>query len=546
MLSNMKPQTKNAARCAAYQGRKRDRVEAADRRRTAARVRRQSKYEAPANPADDLADWCKRRLKVPAGHALQGQAMELPAFALDFLRDALRPDCHTGWLLVPRKNGKSQALAALVLAYLADGGPLRRAGFRCAIVSVTKPKAAELKKLAQDTAEASGLRGLTFPKSPAPGRIVSRWGVAEILSAKDYEGHASGFDLVLLDEPGLLPERYRAVIAGLKSSLMARRGRLIALSIVGDSPFTQEAIGLKGHEGVAVHHFSGDEGAAIDDPDQLRKANPGIESGILHLEDLVRDARLAKEIPGNESFFRSHHLNARQSPTQELICSPSDWARCVVEPAALPPREGEAWIGFDPGGSSSLSATCVMFANGRVEFAAALPSIPSLAARGSTDGCGGLYSQAEDRQELRTFAGRVTPIADFLRHVLHDLAGVEILGGGSDQYRRAEIEQVLDDPMTGVDFDWSFRRMGSGPQGANDVRAFQRFLLKQEIKTTESLLFAHGLSSATIARDGNGNPSLLRSGRGRIDLVSAAVLAAGLRAASGGESDFGVCQRAVE
>ena len=122
MLSNMKPQTKNAARCATYQGRKRDRVEAADRRRTAARVRRQSKYEAPANPADDLADWCKRRLKVPAGHALQGQAMELPAFALDFLRDALRPDCHTGWLLVPRKNGKSQALAALVLAYLADGG----------------------------------------------------------------------------------------------------------------------------------------------------------------------------------------------------------------------------------------------------------------------------------------------------------------------------------------------------------------------------------------------------------------------------------------
>ena len=118
--------------------------------------------------------------------------MELPRFALDFLRDALQLVCHTAWLLVGRKNGKSQALASLVLAYLADGGPLRRAGFRCAIVSVTKPKANELKKLAQDTAEASGLRGLTFPRSPAPGRIVSRWGTCEILSASDYEGHASG------------------------------------------------------------------------------------------------------------------------------------------------------------------------------------------------------------------------------------------------------------------------------------------------------------------------------------------------------------------
>ena len=129
--------------------------------------------------------------------------------------------------------------------------------------------------------------------------------------------------------------------------------------------------------------------------------------------------------------------------------------------------------------------------------------------------------------------------------MIHDLAGVEIVSGSSDQYRRSEVEQLLDDPATGVDFEWNFRRMGSGPQGSNDVRAFQTFLLKGEIKTTESLLFGHGLSSATIARDGNGNPSLLRSGRGRIDLVSAAVLASGLRAAAGDDSAFGVAQRDV-
>ena len=291
---------------------------------------------------------------------MAGLAMALPKFVVDFLRDVLRPDCHTGWLLVGRKNGKSQGLASLVLAYLADGGPLRRAGFRCAIVSVTKPKAAELKKLAQDTAEASGLRGLTFPRSPAPGRIVSRWGTAEILSAQDYEGHASGFDLVLLDEPGLLPERYRALIAGLKSSLTARRGRMICLSIVSDSPFTQEAIALKGHPGVVVHHYHGDEGCAIDDPDQLRKANPGIESGILVLEDLVRAARLAKKIPANEPFFRAHHLNQRQSPTKALICSVTDWTACTVPARDLPPARGGpgwAWIAADRVRSQRLASS---------------------------------------------------------------------------------------------------------------------------------------------------------------------------------------------
>ena len=422
---------------------------------------------------------------------------------------------------------------------------MRRAGFRCAVVSITKVKAAELKQQCQDIAEASGLRGLTFKKSPAPGRIESRWGSCEVLSAADYEGHASGFNLVLIDELGLLPERFRGLIAGLRSSLVAKRGRMVCLSIVSDSPFTQEAIALKGHPGIVVHHYAGLEGCEIDDPVQLEAANPGIQSGILQLEDLVRDAKLAKKNPPDQGHFRAHHLNQRQSATKELICTVDDFKRCTVSRRELPPRSGLAWIGFDPGGSSSLSAVCVMFENQRCEFYAALPATPSLLARGVSDGCGSLYVQASARGELKTFSGRVTPIADFLAAVIHDLAGVEIQSGASDQYRRSEVEQVLDDPATGCEFDWSFRRMGSGPQGSNDVRAFQKMVLRAEIKTTASLLFAHSLSSATIARDGNGNPSLLRSGRGRIDLVSAACLASGLRSASAGDSGWSVERRAV-
>ena len=381
-------------------------------------------------------------------------------------------------------------------------------------------------------------------KSPAPGSIVSRWGRCEVLSAQDYEGHASGFDLVLIDELGLLPERFRALIAGLKSSLIAKRGKLVCLSIRGTSPFTTEALERKGRPGVVVHHWAAKADCKIDDPEQLLAANPGVESGILKLADLVQDARDAEGTP-DEPFFRAHHLNARMDPTKELICTPTDWAACVVDPSELPPRVGPCFLGFDPGGSSSLTATCAMWANGRTEFHTAVPASPGLAQRGALDGCGSLYSLAESRGELRAYSGKVTPIRDFLAGVIHDLAGVEIVAGGSDQYRRSEIEQVLDDPETGVEFDWNFRRMGSGPQGSNDCRAFQKFLLKREIKTVPSLLFAHGLSSAVIARDGNGNPSLLRSGRGRIDLVSAAVLASGLRSAAAGDSDFGVCQRDV-
>ena len=83
--------------------------------------------------------------------------MELPRFAVRFLADVLKPECRAGYLLVSRKNSKSSSCSALVLAHLADGAPLRRAGFRCAIVSITKQKAAELKQQCQDIAEASGL-----------------------------------------------------------------------------------------------------------------------------------------------------------------------------------------------------------------------------------------------------------------------------------------------------------------------------------------------------------------------------------------------------
>ena len=103
----MKPKTNKVA-CAAYQGRKREREEAADRRRTAARTRRQSKRLVPDDPAEELAAWCKRRLKVPAGHALAGKPLELPKFAVDFLRDALQPDCHTAWLLVGARTEKAK------------------------------------------------------------------------------------------------------------------------------------------------------------------------------------------------------------------------------------------------------------------------------------------------------------------------------------------------------------------------------------------------------------------------------------------------------
>ena len=151
---------------------------------------------------------------------------------------------------------------------------------------------------------------------------------------------------------------------------------------------------------------------------------------------------------------------------------------------------------------------------------------------------GGIYRQSWDRQELQTFAGRVTPLGSFLLHLAAKLKGAEIAGAASDQYRRAEVEQSLEDEL--LEWPWEFRRMGAGPQGSGDVRAFQRAILRREFLTVPSLLMPLALKSTVLRRDSNGNPSLERGHTGRIDVLSACVLAAGLAAGAAGGGGFGI------
>ena len=77
--------------------------------------------------------------------------------------------------------------AVLLLGYLV--GPLQRAGFRGAVVSIDKAKAAVLTTQIQDVARSSGLLdGLTFVRSPWPGRIVSKAGGTVEVLAPDVGG----------------------------------------------------------------------------------------------------------------------------------------------------------------------------------------------------------------------------------------------------------------------------------------------------------------------------------------------------------------------
>ena len=491
----------------------------------------------PDDPARTLAEWSRSRLVVPPGHRLSGEPLGLPAFAVRFLRDAMRDGCREALLSCGRKNAKSAVLAVFMLGFLAEDGPLRRQGFRAGVASVSREKASELWAQMEAIAGASGLDGIRFGK--VPRCAVSRWGKVDFLSADRTAGHASGYDVALADEMGLYPEKGRALVAGLLSSTSAKDGRLIAISVMGDSPLTAELVQRRDDPSVVVHAYHAPAGCALDDPKAWDAANPGIAEGIKSKSYMADMARRAAALPSEQANFRAFDLNQTGAVGVDAVVPLDRWE--AVERQPKPERAGPCYIGLDIGGSTSLTAASAYFPEtGRLDMWGGCGDMPNLLTRGESDGVAIRYQRMEERGELRTWPGRVTPVGEFLAWVVEELAGEEVATAAADRYRAAEAQDALD--AAGVNWPMEWRAQGSGPSGSEDIRHFQRAVEGGTLRPGECLLLKSAISESVLRYDGNGNPALHRGRqKGRIDALSAAVLAVGLgsrRQSAGGSWAF--------
>ena len=475
---------------------------------------------APADPIGALAKWSRETLRVPPGHPLAGQPLALPDYGEAFLRDAL--GARESLLCLGRKNAKSAIVAVYLLGRLV--GPIAVPGYRAGVASVTKEKAGELKRQMEEISEASNLQGLRFLRSPAPGRVESATGTVDILSADKSAGHASGFDESIIDEIGLLHERDRPFINGMRTATSARDGRFVALSIHGDAPFTAEMIERRDDPGCNVHLYQAPDDCELDDPAAWHAANPGLKAGIKSLSYMADEARRVLLSPTDQASFRAFDLNQPQSPTREMIFSPSDLRSCFV--SDLPERRGDVSIGLDMGEATSASAAVAIWPQtGRLETWMAFGDVPNLIERGKRDGA--RYDLMEQRGELRTYPGRVTPVSMFLADVAGELEGCRVHRLAADGYKDSEIKDFLD--RAGLRWPAEFRRVGAGKDGGADVRSLQRLILTGKLRMHESLSLSTAIANSAIHRDANGNPGLDKAkSRGRIDVLSAAVIAAGL------------------
>ena len=461
-----------------------------------------------ADPVGALTAWASTTLIVPPGHPRAGEPMTLPDFAVDWLRESW--DAHKSALSTARKNAKSGIAAVLELGYLV--GPLRRPGWRGAVASLDKGKASELRRQVADIAEASGL-DVKVRRSPYPGVIESSTGTLDTLSADKNAGHAAGYDLVICDETGLFPLRARDLLAGLRSSVSARNGRIRHISIRGDSILFREI--LENPAVVSSVHAAPAD-CAIDDEGAWYAANPGLGT-IKSLDYMRAEVLRVAGVPSDEPSFRALDLNLEISPTREMVCSPDDLRACFADEVAF---RGPAYVGLDIGEAGSGTAAVAFWpVTGALRTWLSFGSVPDLTARGKRDGAD--YLAMQRRHELRTYPGRTVPIAAFVADLKADLGGADVRAACADSYKSENLRDAIRWPLTVM-------RSGTGPDGSQAVRAFQTAVLTGGLSLTSNLSLASAIKESTLRRDGNGNPAIDRArSHGRIDVLSAAILAVG-------------------
>ena len=523
-------------------GRRRQYASATERKRAQRARERASaahRLDAPAravaaiadhgDPVGALATWAREKLIVPPGHWRSGQPMFLPDYAERWMRETW--EAREAALSTPRKLAKSAICAIEALGFLC--GPLRRPGWRAAIASLDKQKAGELRKQVAEISEASNL-DIRIRRSPYPGVIESATGSLDTLSADRTAGHGAGYDRVYLDEVGLFPERARDLLAGLRSSVSARDGRIRHISIRGDSPLFAEILA---NPAIPSHVYAADEDCDIGDERQWYKANPGL--GLIKSLQYMRDEceRIQAGASSDEPSFRALDLNLELSPTREMVCTPGDLKACFVEEIEY---RGPCYVGIDIGEASGGTAACAFWPRtGALRTWLAFGEVPKLKARAKRDGSD--YPAMQRRGELRIYPGRTVPVKAFVADVRADLAGVTVRSCVADSYKCEELRGALGAwPLT-------IRRSGTGPDGSQAVRAFQRLVLDGGMRLAHNLSLASAIKESTLRRDSNGNPAIDRArSHGRIDVLSAAVLAVGAgsahRPARGGLIRSMICE----
>jgi hypothetical protein len=249
--------------------------------------------------------WIEAYCRVPSG-PLTGRPIKLHAFQREQLEAMLADGVRVGGLQIPRGNAKSTLWAAVALWALCDDPDAPQVplvGFNGMSVQTTLWR--PIQRIVALNAELND-RVRVF-KASNDRRALCAWNGGELLPLPANVDRLQGLNpsVALVDEAQTVtPEVWAALVQG-----AGKRDASLVLAIGTPAPGGHDSAlaGLRaqalGGANVAWLEHAAAAGCRLDDQVEWRRANPGIDAGLLRVDQLEAELKLV-----SEAEFRCYRL----------------------------------------------------------------------------------------------------------------------------------------------------------------------------------------------------------------------------------------------
>lgn len=307
---------------------------------------------------------------IPSGEHV-GKPMLLDQFQKSFITDVYDNPYGTSraYLSIAKKNGKTGLIAGLVLAHVA--GPEARQNAQLVSGAQSREQAGIVFDLASKMVMLSPKLSKLIRIVPSGKRLIGLMRNVEYkaLSAEGKTAHGISPYLAILDEVGQVRGPTDEFISAITTSQGAYENPLlIAISTQAPTDGDMFSIWLDAQEAapdprVVSHVYAAPKDCALDDRQAWAAANPALGK-FRSLAGLEAQARLAMQMPANESEFRNLGLNQRVEAISPFV------PRAVWESNGKPAGDltgKKVHLGLDLSSVSDLTALVIVGEDGGVE-----------------------------------------------------------------------------------------------------------------------------------------------------------------------------------
>jgi phage terminase large subunit-like protein len=468
-------------------------------------------------------------LRIPEG-AHVGRPFNLRPFQVEIIRAIY--DTPTRWAIVsmPRKNGKTQLAAALLLAHLV--GPEAEPNSQVYSAALSRDQAsvvfqymAKMIRLSPDLQTAVAIRDsnreLVCTLNGARYRALSAdstraYGLSPAVFLFDEAGQIRGPRSDMFDALATAQGAHDHPLGIVISTEASDDGDFFSL-LVDDARKSQDAR-------TRLVHF----GASAEDDPWLeatwRKANPAL-GDFANLETFRDEAEKARRIPSQTASFLNLRLNLRIAARSTYL-SPIAWNACAAEAEDSAFERGKVFAGLDLSQRQDLTALVLLAtddkggAHCRVHCWTPADTLVVRTLRDRAP-----YDVWVSQGILETAPGASIALDWLAARLIDILAPLAVEKVLYDRWRMAELVAALDRRGAAL----PLFECGQGYQSmAPALDALDELVLNRRLRHGANPLLTWCVSNATVLRDPAGNRKLDkgRTEFGRIDAAVALAMAA--------------------